>query len=97
MAKTLRQLDFEVIEEIDVAQKPMKKAIKAFGNRSGNIQGVLLGKNIKFEWNLKNIPNSQNRFGSGVWVVSDDGLNLRGTWSNIGASSNGAWDLKKIR
>ena len=33
MADTLRQLGFEVIEEIDVTQKPMKKAIKAFGDR----------------------------------------------------------------
>jgi len=33
MADTLRQLDFEVIEKINVSQKPMKKAIKAFGNR----------------------------------------------------------------
>ncbi len=33
MAGTLRQLGFEVIEEIDVAQKPLKKAIKAFGDR----------------------------------------------------------------
>jgi hypothetical protein len=33
MADTLRQLGFEVIEKINVSQKPMKKAIKAFGNR----------------------------------------------------------------
>jgi len=33
MAATLRQLGFEVIEKINVSQKPMKKAIKAFGNR----------------------------------------------------------------
>jgi carboxyl-terminal processing protease len=36
MAGTLRQLGFEVIEEINVAQKPMKKAIKAFGDRLNN-------------------------------------------------------------
>jgi hypothetical protein len=33
MADTLRQLGFEVIEKVNVSQKPMKKAIKAFGNR----------------------------------------------------------------
>ena len=33
MARTLRSLGFEVIERIDVEQKGMKKAIKAFGNK----------------------------------------------------------------
>ena len=33
MARTLRSLGFEVIERIDVDQKGMKKAIKAFGNK----------------------------------------------------------------
>jgi hypothetical protein len=33
MAETLRKLDFDVIEKVDVSQKPMKRAIKAFGDR----------------------------------------------------------------
>jgi uncharacterized caspase-like protein len=33
MADTSLQLGFEVVEKINVSQKPMKKAIKALGNR----------------------------------------------------------------
>jgi hypothetical protein len=67
------------------------------GDRSGEIKGVLTGNRITFYFNSKG-GTFADKWGEGVWVVSDDPVILNGTWkdSNKAQNTNGIWNLKKI-
>ena len=66
-------------------------------DRLGEIEGLIKGNKIKFNYYMK-VPGYSDREGHGIWMVGDDGSTLNGTWRGNSPYSSyaGKWNLTKI-
>ena len=89
--------------KIEVILKQNKDKITGTfsGDRSGEIEGILDEDILSFKWSItKGAPCCNpvtNTVGSGEWKITNDALNLNGSWKARGLSSyKGSWNLTKI-
>ncbi len=66
-----------------------------YATNSGLIQGVIVGNELRFTWSEQDNGTS----GSGVFILSDDGMSFSGPWWNNSDPTRqaGVWTGKRIR
>jgi hypothetical protein len=82
---------------IDIQQKDEVITGVMSGDRSGEIEGLIEGNKITFNYYMK-VPGNSYKEGHGTWVIGDDGSTLNGTWRGDAPYNSyaGKWNLTKV-
>ena len=69
-----------------------------FGDRTCDLEGIVLGSRIKLDWHLIRPSHSGDGWGTGELLPGKDRGSLEGTWKTdySGSSVNGKWTFYKI-
>ena len=84
-------------KKIEVILKQNKDKITGTfsGDRTGQIEGILDEDIISFRWFMT--KGAASGAGRGEWKITNDALNLNGSWKSIGGyDASGIWNLTKI-
>jgi hypothetical protein len=84
--------------EVKIEQDNEKITGLITGSRTGELEGVIKGNTITFNFHWIGVELWSNFYGEGSWIVSDGPVNLKGSWKSITKSrgANGIWNLTKI-
>ena len=80
--------------EVTIEREGDKVSGTFSGGATGEIDGVVTGDEIEFEWYITAGGNATD--GKGVWKISDDGRSLVGSWYSTQYEESGKWDLSRI-
>ena len=82
---------------IDIQQKDEVITGVMSGDRSGEIEGLIEGNKVTFNYFMK-VPDSSYKEGHGTWMIGDDLSTLNGTWRGDAPYNSyaGKWNLTKI-